>query len=83
MEPLIPANAGGITPIHLSAGTPKEETVTDPPITSEEGVVQSVIPAKTQLTHEQTIQQLQKQLMRFKVRKKCLKYLCTKKPTPL
>ncbi|QYK69665.1 MULTISPECIES: flagellar protein FlaG [Paenibacillus] len=60
MEPLISANAGGITPIHLSAGTPKEETVTDPPITSEEGVVQSVIPAKTQLTHEQTIQQLQK-----------------------
>ncbi|WP_068497242.1 flagellar protein FlaG [Paenibacillus kribbensis] len=52
MEPLIPANAGGITPIHVSAGTPKEETATDP--------VQSVIPAKVQQTHEQTIEQLQK-----------------------
>ncbi|NEU25588.1 flagellar protein FlaG [Paenibacillus polymyxa] len=60
MEPLIPTNAGGITPINLSAGTPKEDTVTDPAITSEEGAVQSVIPAKAQLTHEQTIQQLQK-----------------------
>ncbi|MDQ0492658.1 flagellar protein FlaG [Paenibacillus brasilensis] len=60
MEPLIPANAGGITPIHLSAGTPKEEIATDSPITSEEGAVQSVFPAKVDQTHEQTIQQLQK-----------------------
>ncbi|MEC0234305.1 flagellar protein FlaG [Paenibacillus kribbensis] len=52
MEPLIPANAGGITPIHLSTGTPKEEVTADP--------AQSVISAKAQQTHEQTIQQLQK-----------------------
>ncbi|EHS55366.1 flagellar protein FlaG [Paenibacillus sp. Aloe-11] len=52
MEPLIPANAGGIAPIHVSAGAKKEETSVDP--------AQSVISAKAQQTHEQTIQQLQK-----------------------
>ncbi|MBE7898977.1 flagellar protein FlaG [Paenibacillus polymyxa] len=59
MEPLIPANAGSITPIHLSSGTKKEDTAVDPSKTSEEAV-QSAIPVKAQQTHEQTIQQLQK-----------------------